>query len=407
MRGVHRPERMFGIVFGASTLVCVLAVASINYVVDPYAVFDSPAVAGLNALKPRPDVMLADVKLIVGARYQPTALILGNSRADVGFDPSHPVFAAHRLHAYNAAVPGSGLDYSVGAFRRFTAMADVRSAVVGIDFLDFLYRPDDDGSAAPAVDSTPTRTRLLALFSITALLDSIRTVVIQREPNPALVRSDGFNPMLDYRQIATTEGYSALFRQRAQEVARNLVRRPHNLDVGGRRMSPAFGPLRSLLALAGETRTEVKLVIYPYHLLLLLQYDEAGLWPLFEQWKKDVAAIADEARKNGVQVSLWDFSCPTALTAEAIPDDGDLTSSVNGYWEAGHFKKELGDLVLSRIFGPPDVRAADGDFGFELTPANVDARNTFCRSALLKSRDRFPAFSLQAAALWQSAKLRK
>ncbi len=252
--------------------------------------------------------MLADIKLIAGARYQPTALILGNSRADVGFDPSHPVFAAHHLRAYNAAVPGSGLDYSVGAFRRFTAKADVRFAVVGIDFLDFLYSPDDAGSAVPPVDSTPSRTRLLALFSTTALLDSIRTVVIQREPNPALVRSDGFNPMLDYRQIATTEGYSALFRQRAQEVARSLLRLPHNLDVSERRMSPGFAALRSLLGVAGETRTEVKLVIYPYHLLLLLQYDEAGLWACSSSGRKTSLQLPTTRARRRPGIA-GDFSC--------------------------------------------------------------------------------------------------
>jgi hypothetical protein len=397
----HRLRRTFAILFGSTTIACLSVVALFNYLMDPYAIFGVKTMAGVNAIKPRPDAMLGDIKYIVGSRFRPDALILGNSRAEVGFDPSHSAFTARHMRGFNAAVPGTGIDDAADAFQRFEGTTHLQFAIIGIDFLDFLYSPDTGAlpPPTPSSDASSTRAKLLALFSTTALADSIKTLRIQRQQNPATLRGDGFNPMLDYREIAATEGYSALFRQRAQESARNLARRPHNLDVGGRRVSPSFSALRTILRTAAENGTEVALVIYPYHLLLLSQFEDAGLWPLFEQWKEDVAAISDEARQNGGRVVLWDFACPNGFTAEAIPAEGDRKSAMQWYWEGGHFKKELGDRVLARVLR--EAEATDA-FGLELTLANVRDRNRSCREDLRVMRDRLHPLMHQASDLAKS-----
>jgi hypothetical protein len=136
---------------------------------------------------------------------------------------------------------------------------------------------------------------------------------------------------------------------------------------------------------SGEKGIDLRLVIYPYHLLLMLQLQDAGFWPLFEEWKADVATLSDDARRRGVHVSLWDFGCPNELTAEAVPPEGERGAAMQWYWEAGHFKKELGDLVLARVLGAGDSNGADG-FGLELTTANVGERNKACRAALAAMR---------------------
>ncbi len=203
-----------------------------------------------------------------------------------------------------------------------------------------------------------------------------------------------------------TRDIAALFRQRAQESALNLARKPHNLYVGGQKDSPSLSALQAILRIAGEKKTELRLVIYPFHLLLLLQIQEAGLWPLFEQWKADVAAMSDDARRRGVRVSLWDFSCPDRFTTEPIPASGDRKTKMQWYWEAGHFKKELGDLVLERMLGEAQTDATD-DFGVELTTANVADQNDSCRKALATMRQRFPELAREAAELARSASSRQ
>jgi hypothetical protein len=369
-------------------LLFVSLAALVNYLIDPYAVFGAGTIAGLNQVKPHPDVMLPEIKLILGTRARPDALILGNSRAEVGFDPQHPAFRARGLLAFNAAVPGSATEYEASALQRFAVASNIRVAIIGLDFLDFLYGPNESARPTPAFEGSASaaRTRLLALFSVTALLDSARTVVIQHERHPATLRPDGFNPMLDYLDIAATEGYAVLFRQRAEQSARQLAREPHNLYTQGSRQSPAFSALESVLRIAAEKGIDVQLVIYPYHLILMLQIEAAGLWPLFEEWKADVAALSDEARRRGVRVSLWDFACPDHQTAEAVPGDDERKAMMRWYWEAGHFKKELGDLVLARIFGQGNQYGGEG-FGIQLTSENAAARNDACRAALATMRN--------------------
>lgn len=401
MQSPRQCRKCFGLVFAGSALLMVAIVGLFNYLIDPYAIFQAKTWAGVNVSKPRPDAMRQEIKAIVGERFRPDALILGNSRAEVGFDPRHPGFRNRQLRAFNAAVPGSGIDYSVAALQRFSESAEVRVAVVGLDFLDFLVSPSGLAETTTAPDGgspSATKTRLLALFSSTALLDSLQTVRIQRQRDPATIRMDGFNPLLDYRAFAANDGYRVLFSQRAQEAARSLARQPRNLYVGSPGDSPAYRDLRRLLRIVRGKNTELRLVIYPYHLLLLLQFQEAGLWPLLDRWKADVTAIVDESRQTGVRVSLWDFACPHAIVAERVPEDGDRETAMHWFWEAGHFKKELGDLVLTRVLDARPPTAAD-DFGAQLAPETIEVRVSECDTAMTVMRQQFPRLA-EDAALW-------
>jgi len=48
----------------------------------------------------------------------------------------------------------------------------------------------------------------------------------------------GQTPLRDYNRYARAEGYYSIFQQKAGENAKNIVRKPHNLFVGGRRAAP-------------------------------------------------------------------------------------------------------------------------------------------------------------------------
>src|SRR5437763_9397564 len=93
----------------ATFLASLAAVAAFNLAIDPYAIFGAPIVEGVNAVKPRPDAWIADIKLAVARKRGPKALILGNSRAEIGFDPDSAALRATKIAAYNMAVPGFGL----------------------------------------------------------------------------------------------------------------------------------------------------------------------------------------------------------------------------------------------------------------------------------------------------------
>jgi hypothetical protein len=66
-------------------------------------------------------------------------------------------------------------------------------------------------------------------------------------------------------------------------------------------------------------------------------------------------------------VQVWDFSGISPETLEGIPEKGDRTIHLAHYWEAGHFKKELGDLIIDRLLGK------QSDFGIKLDSGNIDS----------------------------------
>src|SRR5574337_103452 len=82
----------------------VMAIAFV-VIVDPYDQYRIVALSGFNLVKPGLTRYQSEIKLTHAAAIHADALIYGNSRAEVGFDPEASVFARHRLSAYNLAIP--------------------------------------------------------------------------------------------------------------------------------------------------------------------------------------------------------------------------------------------------------------------------------------------------------------
>jgi hypothetical protein len=152
----------------------------------------------------------------------------------------------------------------------------------------------------------------------------------------------------------------------------------------GSRNSPDFDTLRALLARCRQANVHLDLIIYPYHAHTLELFRATGMWIAFEDWKRKLTQIADEeavANGSAQPFPLWDFSGYNPVTIEDVPASGDLQSEMRWYWEAGHFKKELGDLMLDQVFGHRDPqRMIQHGFGTLLTAANVEAHLAHLRA---------------------------
>ncbi|HAT33976.1 MAG TPA: hypothetical protein DCW29_24970, partial [Janthinobacterium sp.] len=273
------------------------------------------------------------------------------------------------------AISGNGI---ATARREFDYMraAGARPAVtlLGLEFMDFLLDP---AQAPPPASSGPAsypvdglRWRFDTVFSLTAAMDAVKTVLIQRRPEAETVSARGFNPLLEYRAFARTGGYYDIFQQRAEENAKSYAGKPRGLVFAQTGSSPEWQELRGIFAALPAGATELDLVIYPYHAQILAMFEQVGLWPVFEQWKGLLAAEVEAARRAHPQarITLWDFSGYSPYQCETIPAKGDTRRSTRWYWEAGHFKPALGDIMLERMLERP--LAADGP-GFALTPSTL------------------------------------
>ena len=359
----------------ASLLAGVLLTVLFVVVVDPYRLFRLVDVAGFNAVKPRPDHYQSEIKLAGAQALRPAIVLMGNSRIDVGVDPESKQLGAAKRSAYNLAIPGTGVGTSRQQFDRLRAAgAAPATMLLGVEFFDFLLEPDgaDAPGKPPPTGLARHRWKIDTVFSLDALLDAVKTLRIQNDADAGTMTGRGFNPLFDYLRIAREEGYHAIFLQRARENARNFSLAPHGIVRTRSHGSAEWRDLGGLLDAAAREKTEIHLVIYPYHAQLMVMMEQTGLWPVFEQWK--LRLLGEVARLNAAhpsaRVMLWDFSGYGVLQCEPIPAKGDIVHGTRWYWESGHFKAALGERILERVFGAADIGAGVAEFGVRLDTAS-------------------------------------
>lgn len=356
MKTTSRDYQRFLLALCACLALGVLASIALVVIVDPYGLYGVVDRPGFNAVKPGLSRYQVQIKQAHALRLRPQVLILGNSRAEIGFDPAAPAFAAAHGAVYNLAIPGTGLGTSS---HQLTQLLDAgvkpTAVIVGVEFMDFLALKSP--SASTAKPGAAPFWQFDALFSLASVKDAIHTLRIQHDAEAATLSADGFNPLRDYGTHVRNDGYHKMFTQRARENAATLKRKSVTALT-----QEDFTLLRALLVQAAGSDAAVKLVIYPYHAQWLAMLEAAGLWPLFEQWKaqlvREIAGV--KASHPGASISLHDFSGFGPYNCERIPAASERQIATRWYWEAGHFKKALGDVVLERLLSQPGLGLDSG-----------------------------------------------
>lgn len=338
---------------------------------------------------------------MAGARAtRPDLFLMGNSRVDVGIDPDSRMLAGS---AYNLALPGTGVAAARHQWQLLTRDgARPATLLLGVEFFDFLVDP----AAADQADQllpgglASLRWKVDTVFSLDAVLDAARTLLIQHDPYAATISARGFNSLGDYRRAARQEGYHGFFRQRAMENARRFSLAPRGIALTGSGSSGDWRELGRLLDAAAQQGTTVELLIYPYHAQLMTMLEHSGLWPAFEQWKlrllREIARVQHTYPQ--ARIALWDFSGYGPLQCEHIPARGDL-SATSWYWESGHFKAALGDLMLARLFGGAGAAPLPDGFGVRLDRAGWHANRARIARERRACAASEPAMFREAAAM--------
>ncbi|MHB1233244.1 MAG: hypothetical protein ACYCZQ_11795 [Burkholderiales bacterium] len=381
----------------ASGILGITAVgASVNYVVDPYGIYSKASIGSPRANKPTADTKGPMVKAYQIEHANAHTLILGNSRAEIGFDPEDSAWPPATRPVYNAALPGTGPHVSLLYLQHALTITHLNTILMGVDFMDFLVEPKApliqpetprlselesrlrvtaDGKPNPYRQQQRLRDIAATLFSLNALLDSMQTFFARNDSYAENLTSLGFNPLKDYVLIAKKEGYHSIFLQRDQENIKAYLKQPHAIYLGNTTTSPPIEDMKHIIALCRANHIQLKLVIYPYHARLLEIIHDTGHWLAFEQWKGALTRMTSEdaTQHPGPNlVTLWDFSGYNFYTMEPVPQKHDLHTQTKWYWEGGHFKSELGSVMLNKIFNAGQYASdKDASFGVILTPDNL------------------------------------
>ena len=115
-----------------------LLAGGLIYIVDPYAQHDTTLIGGFNEIKPRSRTHLRAAKEMRLLRAKPTTVILGNSRADIGFDPKSAKWPAQMQPAFNFAIPGEPMSGTLERYRFSVRDHAPKYILLPLDYMDFL-----------------------------------------------------------------------------------------------------------------------------------------------------------------------------------------------------------------------------------------------------------------------------
>tara|TARA_R110002110_G_scaffold91264_1_gene237361 strand:- start:11065 stop:12216 length:1152 start_codon:yes stop_codon:yes gene_type:complete len=351
------------------TLALALLVVGFNYVVDPYAITGVTRIEGLNARK-------TDINNYtrLSKKYQPldaqyTALIVGNSRVEMGLNPQHQCFQSAGQRVYNLGIPGASLRQQLAYAMNVIYQQPVEQVWLSLDFTDFLlwqggeilglvdfdeYSVDGleylpSGESNPQYFQQQWMDYYKSLFSLDATISSLKTVLTQSSQGPDR-DTQGFNPARDFGRAVAVEGPAALFAQK-MEVLENSYDRPLYLRNDNGRLGHPFRDLQRFLDLAGKQSVSVVAFTNPFHEQYWGLFERYGLMPLYREWQ---TVIVEQMQQN--QVPLWDFSADSEFIHEPVPASGKKTGPLQWFWEPAHYREQLGDRMIEAI-----VPGCDGE----------------------------------------------
>ena len=128
--------RRFALVLMGFAALPPLLLAAFVISVDPYYMFGSPSLPGINAVRPYYETNIFSAKPRQVQRIRPAAVALGSSRVEVGLDPRHPGWVDPRT--FNFGLPGStSYEIMLAFLHAQTVGRPLKQAVVGLDFFGF------------------------------------------------------------------------------------------------------------------------------------------------------------------------------------------------------------------------------------------------------------------------------
>lgn len=348
--------------------ICALT-AFVNRAVNPYDLF---ATDGLSVRdKPETFTHLRLVKAAQTRHLRPRALILGSSRAETGLDPAHPGWTSRPV--YNLGLSNASIYEVRRYFEHTCALADVRQAVLLLDFTSFLaggtvtpdfreerlaIRPDGSPGASGVWYDLPS-----GLLTWSALSGSLATFW-GREGEKRYLPDGSRDTASEDSRVLSKGGAVKAFAAYETKVLGSPV------DPGVRIGDTELGHLKAILRLARAKNIDLRLALPPMHVRYLAILDLQGRWDLYQDWKRSLVKLVTEEAGENPTFMFLDFGVCTEQTTDPVPAVG----LAHYYYEASHFNKLLGNQLLDILLArrQETIGAPSGSFGHLLQPSTLD-----------------------------------
>lgn len=349
-------KRFLKIVFGLSILGA-LFVGSVNYVVDPYGIYKIDVFKN----KPEQDKNIRLAKVVKVSEIKPTSISLGTSRTEYGYNPNHEYFSKP---SYNLAVSGASLYENRLYLEHSIKQGNLKEVLLVTD-----WRMFNDPKMKKSFDfenSFHIENNYKYIFSVDLFKSSIRTILNQKTKSEYL--ENGQRDWYFNQENIDKQGGHLKVMDKDEEGYYKKSTYKYNSNIYQDTKKSSFEDFRKILEICYENGIKLDIIFGPSHIRQWEAFDYYQNIETWYKWKKDVVLfvekIADEQNKKPYRVI--DFSVYHELTDEKVPTDP--KEKMKYHWEASHYKKELGDIVLDRLLGISSYK----DFGVELNSQNID-----------------------------------
>jgi len=370
-----------------------ISLATLNYIVDPYILFQPQGIFGFNSKKPAAAARSRLSKPYNVIKVNPKTIVVGNSRPEMGLDPKSSCWPDQYGTVYSLTFPGAGFYAQVRALLHAVEGTNVENIVLAVDFSDFLYKRqyeksfkkeiiwpknnseffkrfliDINGKENKNYYLNKVQDYTMTLFSLDTINDSIYTIMAQGN-NVADRTELGFNPAKDYLEIIHFEGSWVLFEQKHGDLVKRFSKKGMTI-YDSDQWSIELEALKRVVEMAERENIQLTIFINPYHYSYLEIIHDKGYWGEFKNFKK---SLVDTVAKYGKgKVGLWDFSLYSEYTVTPIPKKGSELKKTSFFWEPAHYKKELGDLMLEDLFDTKCNKKQFNLVGINLNKAGID-----------------------------------
>jgi hypothetical protein len=337
------------------TVMSFLAIAFLNWIVNPYDLWNGPALKGFNLAKPEQDTHDRQYKTTKLRLLKPTTVFLGTSRTEKGIDPNNKNIM---MHAYNCAISGGRPDeYEV--FFNIAKQLGVKEIIIGTDFFAFyakeVVNKNDFIIAQP----------LKYIISTDVLMSSIKSI-LSKKPTTFL-ESGRMDPLF----IQTA--YSSSDKKQNFQSSETWYRQGLYGALFLKNQEKHWQAFERILDTAHRNNIQITLFISPCHARQWEVLDSSLGYDMFETFKRRLTKVNEQSAyiNHKQPYPVWDFSDYNKLTTEEIPKGN---TEMKWFWDSAHYKKELGDIILDRMFDGNFSGGQDyPDFGVKLTSQNIEA----------------------------------
>ena len=320
--------------FFLSSIVGLSLIVLLNYLVDPYDIFSSKPIDGLNHPKSHDNTRRAVAMRII--KYKPKTIVLGTSRVAGGFSHNDLREYSNNDSFLNAGILGVDFHEIYTYFKHaIHVQPDLKTVILGIDLFSF----NENRKPQPDFEFERLEKNSYNFNDVKHSLLNYKSCYNSLE---CLFRNI-FNHPMRSEILTLGEANYLKWMLSTHENYKN-----YQLD----RLKISM--FRDLVEICKAKSINLKVLICPVKAMYWNFYWENGLWQNLDNLKRELCSIHP----------IWDFSGFNPITSETLECDGEAL-----YYECSHFTPYVGSLLLKRMYGLP---SSIDSIGYLLMPETVE-----------------------------------